>query len=103
MATRRDQASAYEITSRIDGQPDPYVVTVDGGDPDQRPTLRPRRQRVINATSGQRLGQETERATATSARKASIRRTVDRADAGPREQDLLDHVFGLNLRGRDRA
>ena len=100
MATRRDRASAYEIASRIDGQPDPYVVTVDGGDPDQRPTLRPRRQRVVDATSGQALGTETERATARSARKASIRRTVDRADAGQREDEYLRFVLGVPRRDR---
>lgn len=65
--------------------------------------LSHRQPRLIDADSGQQLGLETEQAAAYAARHLSIEETVDRADAGQREQEYLDHVFGLNLRGRDRA
>lgn len=87
--------SAYEMTSRIGGQPDPYVVTVDGGDPDQLPTLLPRRQRVINATSGQVLGDDLGRATTAAVRQAPISRAVEQASAGPRTVDMYRWIFGV--------
>ena len=71
------------------------------------PPGRPLRHRtpveITGATTGPALGRFTEEAAANTVRHLSIEETVDAADAGPREQELLDHLFGLNLRGRDRA
>jgi hypothetical protein len=65
--------------------------------------LSPRTARLITGRTGQALGDLTEKATATAARRASIRWTVQSVTAGQREQEYLAHVFGLNLPGRDRA
>ena len=64
------------------------------------PPLGHRTPTMIDAESGQRLGDFTEEAAANTVRHLTIAETVDRAGAGPREQDLLDHVFGTNLRRR---
>ena len=55
---------------------------------------------ISGATTGPALGRFTEEAAANTVRHLTIAETVDRAGAGPREQDLLDHVFGVTLRGR---
>ncbi len=39
--------------------------------------------------------------TAAAQRRLSVRRTV--GQAGPSERPMLEHIFGLNLPGRDRA
>ncbi len=57
-------------------------------------TLQHRTPVVIDATSGQHLGDLTEQAAAGAARHLTVKETADRAGAGPREQQLLDHVFG---------
>lgn len=56
----------------------------------------------INAETGQRLGTRTERALSEAVGKLSIAESVDRVEY-PREREMLRHVFGLNLPGRDRA
>jgi hypothetical protein len=56
----------------------------------------------IDATSGERLGEETEQSVAT-ARHLSVRETAARAGTTPRQQEYFDHLFGLNLPGHTRA
>ena len=61
-----------------------------------------RRQRVIDAQSGEKLDTELEEGLSLAAqRRLSIRRTVEQA--GPSERPMLRHIFGLNLPGRGRA
>jgi len=60
-----------------------------------------RRPVEINAETGQRLGTRTEKALSEAVGKLSIAETVD--DAHPSERGMLEHIFGLNLPGRDRA
>jgi hypothetical protein len=63
--------------------------------------MSPRRQRMIDATSGETLDAELAKGlTAAAERRLSIRRAVDQASAG---REMLRHLFGLNLPGRDRA
>jgi hypothetical protein len=57
---------------------------------------------MINAETGQALGDLTERAAADSASHLAFRREhVDRAH--PSARPMLEHIFGLNLPERDRA
>ena len=63
--------------------------------------MSPRRQGMINATSGETLDAELAKGlTAAAERRLSIRRAVDQAPAG---RETLRHLFGLNLPGVDRA
>jgi hypothetical protein len=59
-----------------------------------------RTQTMINAESGERLGTRIERALSQVAGKLSIAESVEQAPAG---REMLRHLFGLNLPGRDRA
>jgi hypothetical protein len=64
--------------------------------------VSPRTQTMINAESGERLGDLSERAAADAARHVSIRHEhVDQAH--PSARPMLRHVFGLNLPGRGPA
>ena len=57
------------------------MTEAEGGHRPQQPDLDPR---------------DADRAAAYAARWASIRRTVETAHADQREQEYLEHVFGLN-------
>jgi len=120
MTTRRDTRSFSSGTTTSftkvgpDGPPvasasawpSPYTVMAprDRGAVRATPPGRALRHRrpveITGATTGPALGRFTEEATANTVRHLSIADAVGRAGAGPREQDLLDHVFGVNLRGR---
>ena len=108
---RRDTRSGSEsATSRFpaigdyaevvnsSGQLSPYTMEVERPDiPEAAPRPRPGRRaaRMIDAQSGQQLGDETEHATAYAANKASIKRTIDRAcPMGQREEEYLRTVLG---------
>jgi hypothetical protein len=62
--------------------------------------MSPRTQTMINAQSGETLGTELERAAARAARRIALEKMIDQAPAG---REMLRHLFGLNLPGRDRA
>jgi hypothetical protein len=76
--------------------------------PGQDSPPRPGRKRniEISATSGARLDQKAAnlltRAATTGARHLTAKETVENSDPHVREA-YLDHVFGLNLPGRDRT
>ena len=56
---------------------------------------------MITANSGEKLDADLAKGlTLAAQRRESIRRTVDQAPAG---REMLRHLFGLNLPGRDRA
>lgn len=57
----------------------------------------------ISGYDGQALGDLTVQSVARAARHLTICETVDAAGAHPREQEYLDHLFGLNLPRRGRA
>ena len=64
--------------------------------------ISPRRQRMINAQSGETLDAKLERGLSAAAqRHLTIRETVDQSH--PSARPMLRHIFGLNLPGRDRA
>jgi len=99
------------------GDDEVQVVDVSGmPSPNTKPVRRPRTVSAtptdgptshrtpveINAETGQRLGTCTERALSEAVGKLSIAESVDRVEY-PREREMLRHVFGLNLPGRDRA
>lgn len=86
------------------GQPSPNMQTAPRGS-HPAPYVSPRTvsHRVpveIDAETGQRLADSTEKAlTAAAQRRISVRETVDASHPSIR----LSHLFGLNLPGRDRA
>lgn len=101
-----DYADDYDDVENVSGAPWPGSQmrlrprTITPPRPGQH--LSSRRQTMINAQSGEKLGDLTERAAADSARHLSIRREhVDRAH--PSARPMLEHLFGLNLPGRGRA
>jgi hypothetical protein len=64
--------------------------------------VSPRTQRMVDAQSGEKLDEKLERSLTRAARHLSIRReTVDQSH--PSARPMLEHLFGLNLPGRDRA
>jgi len=90
----------------VSGMPSPNTTevrrprTVTAPPPGQH--VSHRRPVEVNAETGQRLGTRTERALSEAVGKLSIAESVDQV-LYPREREMLRHVFGLNLLGRDRA
>jgi hypothetical protein len=119
MATRRDvrrYGDATTDTFATVGDDEDQVVNVSGApSPNTEMLARPRTvtaappgQRVsrrtpveINADTGQRLGTRTERALTDAVGKLSTCESVDQAH--PSIRPTLEHLFGLNLPGRDRV
>ena len=58
------------------------------------PSRQPRQQIMINAESGERLGENMQKATMRDVRKAGIRAEIGRATPG--EQDHLGFIFGID-------
>ncbi len=106
MATRHFTSTTADSFEKVSNHPDvvnasgqlsPYTVPVARPEiPQVAPGPRPGRKaaRLIDAQSGQALGEETEKATVYAANKASIRRTIDRSDMGAREEEYLRAVLG---------
>lgn len=118
MATRRDVRRYGDSTTDTFpkvGDDEAQVVNVSGqrwpgAEMQARPrtiTALPPGQHVshrtpveIDADSGQRHGTRAERALSEAVGKPSIRETVDQSH--PSIRPTLEHLFGLNLPGRDR-
>ena len=116
--TRRCASTTTDVFSAV-GDGDGQVVDVSGQrwpgvqmrprdraitPPPPGQHVSPRTARMINARTGQRLGEETERAAADATRRVATRtalgKTIDAAH--PSERRTLAHLFGFTL-GRDRA
>jgi hypothetical protein len=96
----------YDTVQDVSGAPWPGAERALRGcaitPPPPGPSMSHRTAQMINAGTGQVLGDLTERAAADAARHLSIRREhVDRAH--PSARPILEHLFGLNLPGRGRA
>jgi len=96
----------YDTVENVSGAPwdgalstlRPRMITPPG--PGQHVT--PRTQRMIDAQSGERLDEKLERSLSVAARRhLQFGEAVDQAH--PSERPMLEHIFGLNLPGRDRA
>jgi hypothetical protein len=60
-----------------------------------------RRPMMVDARSSEKVGQETEESLSAAARHLTVAETIEQSH--PSARPMLEHIFGLNLPGRDRA
>ena len=63
--------------------------------------LSPRTARMVDAQSSEKLDEKLSESLSAAARHLSIRKAVGQSH--PSARPMLEHIFGLNLPGRDRA